>query len=812
MRTITRAALAALALSTLVSCDTRRNITGIDQGFPSVSVSVAAQNDSVDVNSPMSLTVIASDNLSLQALRVFMGTDTLVDTVFTSATPQYSKTVDVSLTGIQSGTVLQVQGAARDGAGNVSLSEILSLVAFDRNAPTIIITSPSDATIFRAGDSTTITIVATDSSGIARVGYQILQIGPTTTDTVQSDSVAVTNAPFTATRSFPTQIPTSLTPGNYVIRGFARDVAANGGLGAQTVSFTVADTGAIANDSIGPIVSQVVRDRLEVDDSVRVSANDLSGVTYVGFQLNLASDSSLIRRDSVAFAGNRVSEAVTMPLNLAAAYAGEGIIVRGFAYDANGNIGYVAPAGATPPSTDVAAASDTTEIVYGRTFALPDGGIAADIEVDLTHNRAYVSNLTFDRLDVWEQGSQAFATKTVAVGSDPWGLFVDNSGDTLLVANSGGTNISRVSINHANVNSVAEVASRRIKTPNTYIADITASVDDAGTARFEVEYFDYSDRPQFVAQSANGDIYFSTKPTSIAPDGTIRRFVAGPGPFHDVQQLFQYGTTEGSGHVAVINADQIIILGGVASSDSDLLRICDHAENQNPATTTVCVDGIDPGLIVDSLVQFHGSDASAVSNLDVPSLGLSDTTFVAAGGDGRWIAFGEGSTEEAGRVMMVQDQATFFSPSILVSDLVNNASDRVFGLAINSNSSVAGVHGEQSFLFEVESPFHLRLQGSATTFSQGAGIAFHPNNMGDLSPPDARVAFVAASNGTIEIVDTFHYLKRGSLPVRANLYGPIRVTLPMPGDDPAVVLKLFGLTSEGLIVIDIRASDILPLP
>jgi hypothetical protein len=34
----------------------------------------------------------------------------------------------------------------------------------------------------------------------------------------------------------------------------------------------------------------------------------------------------------------------------------------------------------------------------------------------------------------------------------------------------------------------------------------------------------------------------------------------------------------------------------------------------------------------------------------------------------------------------------------------------------------------------------------------------------------------------------------------------------MPGDDPAVVLKLFGLTTEGMIVIDIRASDILPLP
>jgi len=38
------------------------------------------------------------------------------------------------------------------------------------------------------------------------------------------------------------------------------------------------------------------------------------------------------------------------------------------------------------------------------------------------------------------------------------------------------------------------------------------------------------------------------------------------------------------------------------------------------------------------------------------------------------------------------------------------------------------------------------------------------------------------------------------------------LTKPFPGDNPAVVLKLFGLTAEGLIVIDIRATDILPLP
>jgi hypothetical protein len=74
-----------------------------------------------------------------------------------------------------------------------------------------------------------------------------------------------------------------------------------------------------------------------------------------------------------------------------------------------------------------------------------------------------------------------------------------------------------------------------------------------------------------------------------------------------------------------------------------------------------------------------------------------------------------------------------------------------------------------------------------------------------------RVVFVASADGTIDILDSFHYTSRGKLPVRANLYGPIRVTNRFAGDDPAVVLKLFGLTTEGLIVIDIRTADIKPL-
>ncbi len=63
------------------------------------------------------------------------------------------------------------------------------------------------------------------------------------------------------------------------------------------------------------------------------------------------------------------------------------------------------------------------------------------------------------------------------------------------------------------------------------------------------------------------------------------------------------------------------------------------------------------------------------------------------------------------------------------------------------------------------------------------------------------------------MIDIAYYdFQRGALATKYNLYGPLRASLPFPGDDPSVVFKLFGVSSAGLVVIDVTASDILPGP
>ena len=106
----------------------------------------------------------------------------------------------------------------------------------------------------------------------------------------------------------------------------------------------------------------------------------------------------------------------------------------------------------------------------------------------------------------------------------------------------------------------------------------------------------------------------------------------------------------------------------------------------------------------------------------------------------------------------------------------------------------------------------LRLQGKFATFTSGAGIAFHPRNVDEQTPDSlARVAFVASGDMSIQIVDSYSYRLRGKIPLRTNLYGPLRAVLPTPGElisNPALAVKLFGLTPEGIVVIDVYRADI----
>ncbi len=175
---------------------------------------------------------------------------------------------------------------------------------------------------------------------------------------------------------------------------------------------------------------------------------------------------------------------------------------------------------------------DTTLVVYGHTYALPQQGTIGDITVDAARGNVFLSNTNFNQLNVWQSSSsgKGFSPTPIAVGSLPWGMVMSNNPDTLLVANSGGTNISRVYIGSNVVAGMREDLARRILTRNTYLFSVTVT-RDAITGKIRLTALgpiSYSDRPQYIAQAKGGRIFYSTRPTDDQPrrNASLARSVA----------------------------------------------------------------------------------------------------------------------------------------------------------------------------------------------------------------------------------------------------------------------------------------------
>ncbi len=715
---------------------------------------------------------------------------------------------------------LFLEATVTDSAGNTyTARQQVSIVT----GPKVFITAPSPNDSFPVGDPVTMSVLVTHPDGVDSLIMAAVGENTSAWPTKLNDTTRL-KLPV-GTRD--TTIDISVTPpadaplrGKVTLTARAVDVNRNPG-SATPVVFTLRAKGTLA-----PRVYQTVPLKLEISDSITVTASG-DGITQIGLVLLDSANNVVSGGDTVTytapFSSNRT---VKLALNLTLADQGRRMSVISFAVDNNTppNTGWSLKAGVSVPVTvQTSANRDTTLITYGRTYKPPRAGVMGDLAVD-TAGKVFLSNTSFNLLEVWNNTTKTFTSTGVAVGAQPWGLFLAQNPDTLIVANSGATTISRVCINACAGGVPVEdlnttPGSGRIRTRNNVVFQVLFT-RDAATGRVRLvkrAEVSYSDRPQYVAQSAGGRIFYSTRPTPAQPAGTIRWLdpaLAVPDP----RQVWSYAAVlEGDAIIyTIFNADSMRI-GAVppASVLSDTLFIFDHPYG-SAALGGIAVNDSIP-IDAQTKARALGSDVEMILGLDLPSLDLTDTTFVAASGDRTWIAFGEGNTAGGtGRVMMINDPPGivpgYFSPAQTVLDIVHNASEKVFGLAVDSTGLQVTAHGLKTYMASVDLPFHLRLDGEYDSFDDGAGVAYHPQAKSTGSAPENRVAFSATQSGVIEVIDVAHYNNRGKFVTKGNLYGALRATGPLPGDPPEVILKLFGLTANGLIVIDVRAPDIKPAP
>ena len=724
------------------------------------------------------------------AFRAFL-TDTVIRRYLQPAVP-----VDTSIDS------LVIIAVATDAAGNIdSTRRRVNIVT----GPKVTIEAPVTNDSVSQGIAMSVRVHVTHPDGVASVTFRV-QGEASWPASARLDTTIVTT--YTGTQrdvivSVPITIPaTAPVRGRVTVTASAIDINRNPGSATPVVVFVR------AAGTTTPRVTQIIPPRLETSDSVTIMATG-DGIVSLGFMI-FDSAGVLLKRDSILLPPPPISNATAnLAINMTPADQGRRVSIASFAVDQAGITGYSVRQSTAGSQTSVALAfSDTSLIVFGRTFVLPRSGTVGDIAVDESLGNVFLSNMSFNRLEIWQVGTASFYAPGVAVGSAPWGLARAVAPDSLLVANSGGTNVSKVFIGSANPALIHEDLVARVRTRTAPMFEVTEIINNNKININVSNPLLFSNRPQYIGQIANREIYFSTRPTPEAPKGIVHWFDPGQA-FPDLRTIVNYKGANVPNYL-VLDADSVFVRPALSSTGlPDTLEIWDHPPGTTlPSDSVRTTQGVGAG--VQGIQAKVGSDILAIPRVDVGSVGLTDTTFVAVSGDRNWIAFGYANTAGAGNIFMASPG--FRSPIFSQTDLTNNAAEHIFGLALDSIGITVAAHGGESYFASVDVPFHLRLQGKFATFQKGGGIAFHPGARGTNTPPDERVAFVASDDATIEILDIAHYLSVGELPIKTKLYGPLRVSRRFPSDPPEVVLKLYGVTTAGLVVIDVRATNYTPIP
>ncbi|MDP3772944.1 MAG: Ig-like domain-containing protein, partial [Gemmatimonadales bacterium] len=413
---------------------------------------------------------------------------------------------------------VQIIVTAQDSSGNIGADTAQVRIV---NGPVVSIVRPSDGSFTSVGKS-----VAIEVSGVDPQGVRILGWRATGVVTAQDSVIAIPSGgalPDALTFIDTLTIPVGTPLGNIVITPFGVDSLNDPSGTVGGVSITVQS---VTGDVTPPLVTFTVDSRVEVDDSISVRATDASGITWVGFVVRQLGSSAIVRADSVLFSGalTDVTQRFQLTLDSISTYPRQ-VTIEAFARDAvvpTSNRG-VSTTGTTPIASP--AATDTLTVVAGKTIALPLGGQIGDAIYNRNRNELYLSNTTLNRLEIFQLNDSTFAPG-IPIGSRPVGIALwprdtlGSNADTVIVANSGGTNLSIVDV------SAARVERRRHRLPNYLVQTVKTSTNAGGGLDIIVTEFDLSDRPLYVGATCRAGAIaacdsvlavYSTTPTPAQP-------------------------------------------------------------------------------------------------------------------------------------------------------------------------------------------------------------------------------------------------------------------------------------------------------
>jgi YVTN family beta-propeller protein len=615
--------------------------------------------------------------------------------------------------------------------------------------------------------------------------------------------------------------------------------------------FTVAACELSPTNPIGlgdPSVVVSTSPRVEVDDSLSLSATDPNGITLIGWQAIERVTGSIVGGDSTAFSSAVTSASEIYGFNFFHFTSFPKVLaIKAFVVDANGKRTEVQGEGAgSSPRISARLASaaaaqqfpDTITVVDGVTRALPGGGRVVDAIFNRNRNEFYLTNVILNRLEVFDVATEDFIAD-IPVGSRPWGIALwpndtlGNSADVVVVANSGGTNMSIVDV-------ATRVEVRRHVLPNMIVQSVQTEIDPAINAvKLRIEEYDFSDRPQNLGvycrplgsinvpiagatACAPDSVYvaYSTTPTkgqtepfNVGPRGTVRWENLSPCPA-DLARPWEGGACtpvdiDADGRADINRPHSHYIWEHAAkppSPDTDSLQILVDRGAGNPIDTVLSV-------------------AKGVT-VFLDDIAFRDTTFVRNSGNATRNIVGEGGNILLARavshngvdsVIRTIDVSTIgptmvivtgptdidigVSPGIRVRDEISNVASPVRSVAINFNGLTNIVRADSVYILDKD----LKLGGTIQVGGPNPGMdlffdhAFEP--VLPTSPSNTknqRIVFLAREDSNLDVFDTFRYETVTTIPIRDPVIGPLRVARLSPTEQ-----IMIGVTSAGVVVVRI---------
>lgn len=307
---------------------------------PSVQI-VKTKGDTIDVVNGVEFAVDAADNLGLKTLSIVLqgGLSLRLDTTFTTAVTQITRNVNISLpSNTTAGGWVYITADVSDGAGNPA-STLDSIFLVNSEALVVTIVNPLSGAIAAPGKKLPVEVKASQRKGVRKAGYVL---GPSLAG---ADSIFLFTAPLPDTLVFKDTllIPDTAQAGTFTITGFGED---SDGRRVTTAPLSV-EIQSVANDNTPPEVSHTVDDRVEVDDSITVTATDPSGIVRLGWIATFL-DGTIAGGDSTDFDGSSTQVTHSWELGFNFSSLPQTVVITSFAIDGAGNRGTSDDASAAP--------------------------------------------------------------------------------------------------------------------------------------------------------------------------------------------------------------------------------------------------------------------------------------------------------------------------------------------------------------------------------------------------------------------------------------------------------------------------------